>query len=479
MESPSFEHRNVKGLLKRPNLITDPVGSTLIRLTLPMTLGIVSMVGFNIVDTYFVGQLGKASLAALSFTFPVIMIVFSLAQGIGIGATALVSRSIGAGNHEKAARETTDALFLGLVIVGAASLLGFLTINPVFTLMGADDTTLPLVRQYMEVWYLTMTFVVIPFVGNSAIRSTGDTLTPSIIMVFAVFINAVLDPLLIFGFGSFQGWGIRGAAIATAISRMFTLVFSLYILGKRKKLLTRHFPGWSVLIGCWKAILYIGIPTAFSRMIVPIATSIVIALVAVYGEAAVAAWGVGSRLEMVSISLIWALAAVIAPFVGQNLGAEKISRIRRALKLASLFSMAWGAIMFALLNLFPETVASWFNDDSEVIQYTVWFLMIVPVGFGFQGIQLIVTSNLNTLGRPIPAFVLSAVHMLGLYVPLAYFGSQYRGFLGMMAGILIANIIGGTMQWIVNSYITRKICEDYEEREAAAALSLKTETVAN
>jgi putative MATE family efflux protein len=366
-------------------------------------------------------------------------------------------------------------LFLGLVIVGFASFMGFLTINPVFSLMGADEQTLPLVRQYMEVWYLTMIFLVIPFVGNSAIRSTGDTFTPSVIMVFAVLINATLDPLLIFGFGAFPGWGIRGAAVATAISRMFTLVFSLYILGKRKRLLTNHFPGWSVLVGCWKSILYIGIPTAFSRMIVPIATSIVIALVAVYGEAAVAAWGVGTRLEMVSLSIIWALSAVIAPFIGQNLGAEKIGRIQRALKLSSLFSMAWGALMFALLNLFPETIASWFNDDYEVIQYTSWFLMIVPVGFGFQGIQLIVTSNLNTLGKPIPAFMLSAVHMLGLYVPLAYFGSQYRGFLGMMAGILIANILGGALQWMVNSYITRKVCEDFDAKLAERQLKLQTE----
>ncbi len=260
-------------------------------LTLPMIVGVLSMVGFNLIDTYFIGKLGKNELAALSFTFPVIMVVFSLIQGIGIGATALIARSIGQNDLKKAARETTDSLFLALVPVVVAVVVGLQTIDPLFTLLGASEQVLPLIREYMEVWYITVLFVIVPFVGNSAIRATGDTQTPSYIMVFAVLINAVLDPLLIFGWGIIPALGLQGAALATAISRGFTLLVSLYILRYREKLLTFDIPPQKVLFGCWKAILYIGLPTGSSRMIAPLAVGVVTALMAQYGSDAVAAFG--------------------------------------------------------------------------------------------------------------------------------------------------------------------------------------------
>ncbi|MEO0332723.1 MAG: MATE family efflux transporter, partial [Bacteroidota bacterium] len=169
--------------MKRKDLTQGSVPRTLYQLTLPMVVGVLSMVAFNLVDTYFIGKLGKNELAALSFTFPVIMVIFSLVQGIGIGATALISRSFGANNLAKAARETTDSLFLALLLVLISVVIGLLTIEPLFSALGATPEVLPLVREYMEIWYFTILFVIVPFVGNSAIRATGDTLTPSYIMV--------------------------------------------------------------------------------------------------------------------------------------------------------------------------------------------------------------------------------------------------------------------------------------------------------
>ena len=166
-----------------------------------MLIGIAAIVLFNVVDTFWVGQLGAAELAAMSFTFPVVMVVFSVSMGIGIGATAVIARALGHGDEDQVRRLTTDALLLANVAVTAVAIGGLLTMDPLFRALGADEATLVLIRQYMVPWYLGVGFLVIPMVGNSAIRATGDTKTPSYVMLVTGLVNAVLDPFLIFGWG--------------------------------------------------------------------------------------------------------------------------------------------------------------------------------------------------------------------------------------------------------------------------------------
>ena len=405
------------------------------------------MVGFNLVDTYFIGQLGENELAALSFTFPVIMVIFSLVQGIGIGATALISQSFGNNNLPKAARETTDSLILALVLVLICVFIGFATINPLFTALGAGPDVLPLVREYMEIWYFTILFVIVPFVGNSAIRATGDTQTPSYIMLFAVIINAVLDPILIFGWWEIPALGLQGAAFATAISRGITLLVSLYILRYRERLITFDIPPRSVIMGCWKAILYIGIPTGVSRMISPLAIGGVTALMATYGPDAVAAFGVGSRIEVLGTSVFFALSAAIAPFIGQNVGKKAWGRIRESINFSSGFSVVWGVVAALALWILAEPIAHIFTDSQPVIEVVSLYLSILPLSFGFQGIYLIGNASLNTMSKPLPAFVISAIQMFGLYLPLAYLGSYLNGIPGIFIGLAISYALGALMSY--------------------------------
>lgn len=415
-------------------------------------LGIISMVLFNLADTYFIGQYGKDELTALSFTFPVIMVIFSLVQGIAVGATALISRSIGADNKDKAKRETTDSLILGVILAGFFVAVGLLTIKPVFRLLGAEEDIIPLVSEYMQIWYLAIMFVVVPFIGNSAIRSTGDARTPALIMLFAVGINILLDPLLIFGYGPFPELGLKGAAIATATSRGLTLVLSLAVLFFRLKLITFHNPGWKVLKECWGAILYIGLPAGFSRMMIPVAMGIITAMIARHGQEAVAAFGVGSRIEFLSMSVLIAVSASIGPFVGQNNGAAKYGRIKLAIKNASGFSVLWGLFACLMLYLFRDAMANAFTDSEGIIQYVTLYLTIVPISYGFQGVTQIISANLSTLNKPLRASGVLLLQMFILMVPLAWIGSEVAGVSGIFVGVAIAYILGGILSYIANNF---------------------------
>ncbi len=441
--------------MKNRDLTTESVSSRLIQLTLPMMLGMISMVAFNLIDTYFVGKLGKNELAALSFTFPVIMVIFSIIQGLGIGATALISKSIGKNDRKKAARETTDAVFLTLILTGVFVIIGLFTIEPTMKLLGADGNTASMAGQYMRIWYFALFFVSVPFVGNSAIRSTGDAQTPTYIMLFAVAVNAILDPILIFGYWGFPALGLEGAAIATAISRGLTMILSFYILIKREKLITFDIPSKEVLTGCWKSILFVAIPSGLARLVVPLATGIITALLASYGEYAVAAFGIGSRIEFLAGSLVFALAASIGPFVGQNLGKGRIDRVKEGVRLSNQFSFVWGLFAWAMLALFSYPIAAIFISNEQVIETVQLFLWIVPAGFGLQGILSVINSNLNTINKPLQASLIIVVQMLVLGLPAMYLGKYFGGVPGIFVGLATTYILGGLISLTINKRIMK------------------------
>jgi Na+-driven multidrug efflux pump len=279
--------------------------------------------------------------------------------------------------------------------------------------------------------------------GNNAIRSLGDTKTPSIIMLIGAGSNIILDPLLIFGIGPFPRLEIAGAAIATVIARAITFTVSLYVLIHREKMITFNIFPFKNVIDSWKQILFIGLPTSATRLIAPIAIGFVTALMATYGTEAVAAFGVSSRIEFFALAIVMALASVISPFVGQNWGAKILKRVNLGVKQSNLFALAWGLFAFVLLALIARPLASIFNNDPMVVSTTVLYLRIVPIGFGLIGVLIISSSVLNVLHKPLHSAFLMLTMMFALFVPLAFFGSRLFGIPGIFAGIAIAYIISG------------------------------------
>ena len=157
------------------NILNDPVGPTLARMTAPMVVAIVMMILFHAVDTFFVAQLGTVELAAISFTFPITYAIINLSLGISIATSVTLAKAIGGGEKGRAVRITTDSVLLSMVLVVLVSITGYLTVDPLFRLLGATDHTLVFIHEYMDIWYLFVGLMLIPTIGNSAIRATGDT----------------------------------------------------------------------------------------------------------------------------------------------------------------------------------------------------------------------------------------------------------------------------------------------------------------
>ncbi len=444
MQSSSDQNANGK-----PSpLLTEPVGRTLIRLSAPMVLGVAAIVLFNTVDTFFVGQLGALELAAMSFTFPVVLVVMSISMGLSIATTSVVSRTIGSGDTARVIQLTTHALILANILVFLFCVLGLLTIDPLFRALGATEDILPLIREYMIPWYLGVGFLVIPMVGNGSIRATGDTKTPSFIMVFAGVANVILDPILIFGLGPIPRMELQGAAVATVISRSLTFLAALWILHKREHLLDWSLPKMSQMWESWRQVLYIGAPAAGARMLIPLSTGVLTRMVAGYGPQAVAAYGVGQRLESLVLIGVGAFGAAMTPFIGQNFGAGQLGRVKSAFGFGVKVALVLGIGMMIVLALAARPLASLFNDDPTVVDTTVKFLWIIPVSYGLYGIANLAIETFNALNRPLHAVVLISIRLFALAIPLAWVGSRWFNIPGIFGGISAANILIGAVAYL-------------------------------
>lgn len=416
------------------------IRQTLTGMTVPVLFGMITLMSFNLVDTFFISMLGTHELAAVSFTFPITFTVISLAIGLGIGTSAVIAKAHGSGNSQMARADGLAALWLSAYLVAALSLCGYLLMDPLFRLLGADDATLPFIHDYMSWWFAGAVLLITPMIGNSVLRAAGDTKTPSILMAGSGLINAILDPILIFGWGPIPALGVEGAAIASLISWAVSFSLILYLIVVRRKLIDAGHQPLEQFIAISRRILHIGLPAAGANMLTPLAMSVLTAVMASYGAHAVAAFGVGARIESIACLVVLALSMTLPPFVSQNLGGQRLDRIEAAYRLCIRFVMQWQFGVYLLLALLAPLIARLFSTEPAVERLICWFIWILPLGYGLQGIVILTNSSLNALHLPMRALQMSVIRLFIFYVPMAWLGGQLFGVKGVFAGGLLANV---------------------------------------
>jgi len=438
-------------------------------MTVPVLFGIATMMAQGLIDTWFIGQVGDAQLAAFSFGFPILMIVTSVAIGLGAGTSSVVARAIGADDHRRARRLSTDSLLLSFLVTAIISAIGILTIGPLFRLLGAPDELMPLIRGFMTILYIGVPFIVVGMVGMASMRATGDTRLPSMLMILAAVLNVILDPILIFGVGPVPAMGLNGAAMAALLARATIFIGTLYLMRHRLDMVSFDKPEPGELRQSWRDILHVGIPAAGTNIIVPVGAAMVTAMIARFGPDAVAGFGVASRIESMMLVMYYALSAIIGPFVGQNFSAGKEERILRALWICTVFCIGSGLVIAGLLASMSGWLPGLFSDSESVRQVTSMFLWIVPVSYGTYGMVMIMNASFNGLGYPIPGVVISVCRIAVLYIPVALIAMQFFEIAGIFAAYAIANIVSGlgAYAWARNT-VRNRCAEEAVLREAAA-----------
>ena len=438
-----------------------------------MAFGIVAITLFTVVDTFYIGRLGAEPLAAMGFIFPVSYIVMSIAMGLSVGTSSTIARAIEEGPSTESA--TTRDRWIGVSLPHRHVLFPYRTNKLEYHLLpdGSERVRCSkLISDYMIPWCLGVGLLVIPMVGNGAIRATGDTKTPAIIMIIAGIVNIVLDPFLIFGIGPFPRLELRGAVLATMVSWGVTFTASLWILGKREGMIRLPVFDPKRTFDSWKQILYIGVPAAGTNIMEPLTMAVITRMISEYGEEAVAALGVGGRLEALSLIGLWGLSMAMTPFVGQNFGAGNYERIRAALRFGAKFSLIWGGAAFAVLCLCAGIIAPIFNDDKTVIASVVLFLQIIPISYAMYGISTLVNSMFNALGKPLHASLVIILHLFVFVLPLAYLGAKVYGLKGIFIGIAVGNAVVGVIAYLMIQKFLMRVEADRESAITEAVESI-------
>jgi len=443
-------------------LTQGPVGRHLVDMTVPVLYGIFTMMLQGFADAWFIGRVGDRELAALSFAFPILMIVTSVAIGLGAGTSSVVARAIGAHDHRRARRLATDSLILSFGITSAICIVGIMTIGPLFRLLGAPEDMIPLIAGYMRILYIGVPFVVVGMVGMSSMRATGDTRLPSRLMVIAALLNIALDPLLIFGPGPFPEMGLQGAALAAVLARAAIFFGTIYYMRYRLDMLSFDKPHPGELKKSWADILHVGVPAAATNAVIPIATGVITAMLARYGPEAVAGFGVASRIESLMLVVFYAMSAIIGPFVGQNVSAGRADRIFFALRLCTLFCLGAGLVIAVLLAVSSNLLPSLFSDNPAVTDVAALFLWIAPISYGTYGMVMVMNASFNGMGKPLPAVFISVGRMGVIYVPFAIFLERIFGIAGIFAAYALANVVTGVMAYAWARSSVQQQCDKHE-----------------
>ena len=426
------------------DLTVGPEYQHLLRLTGFMLLGFVAVMSANLIETLYIGNVGTQELAALGFTFPVVMGLQGMTMGLGIGASSVVARSIGSGEWRRAKALITHSFVLVLAFVALITLFMALFLEDIFSLLGAKGEILDMSVAYMRVWLLGVPFFAIAMVGSTLMRAAGDAVKPGYLMVVGAVLQVALGPVFIFGLFGFSQMGLAGAAIAFVAARTVSFLMYVYYVYKDDLLIFDLNNFWQSS----RDIMHVGLPAILSNIIGPVSMSVITRLLAGHGAVVVAGFSVASRIETMFAMVMWALSMSVAPFVGQNWGAKYFKRVTRSLRIGNLFALAWGGFSYLLLIVLGPFVISLVNSDQEVIDAATVYLMIVPLGMGLMGVMSNCMSSFNALGQPGPPFIMSVCQMIFLSIPFAILGDYLFGYRGIFAGGVLSILIIALVSYV-------------------------------
>jgi putative MATE family efflux protein len=425
-------------------------------LAIPMTLEMGMEAVFAIVDTFFVAKLGAEAIAVVGFTESILALVYAVAVGLSIGATATVARRIGEKDPEGAARSAAHMIYLGVIVSVAMALPGVVYAAEILTLLGAEPAVVELGTPFMQIMMGTNAVIVFLFLLNAIFRGAGDAAIAMRVLIIANGLNIVLDPLFIFGIAFFPELGVTGAAVATVFGRGIGVVYAAWALfmrdnGGRIEIRRHHWRfdpplTWNLIRISSVAVLQFLISTA--------TWSAIVVLIAGFGSLAMAGYQIGLRVIIFIILLAAGIQNAAATLVGQNLGAGKPERAEKTVWIAGGLNAALLGTIGLVFVLFAESVIGIFTTEPAVVEYGKDCLRIIGYGYAFYGLGMVMESSFNGAGDTVTPTYLNFFIFWLFEIPLAYV-LAYRYEMGPQ-GVFWAISIAFSMLAVVSALLFRR-----------------------
>ncbi|MGL5312398.1 MAG: MATE family efflux transporter [Peptostreptococcaceae bacterium] len=436
----------------------EKVSKAILKLSIPMVMGMMIQVLYNLVDTFFIGKLNDPNqLAAANISLPVFMMLMAIASIVGSGASSYISRCIGNKDYEEANKTISIATGILVVMSIIVMIVGGIMSPSLARMLGANDATFDYTYRYIFIMFIGSIPVMCSYALGQLLRSEGNIMQSVIGLTLGTVLNIVLDPILIFGFNL----EITGAAIATIIGQTSTLIYFIYAFSKGKTTLKIDLKKFKYDKVIFKEIFTIGVPASLNQMLMGMATVVANNIAISYGTLTVAGMGVAMKIMTIGTFVFMGFSAGCQPLVGYNYGCGNILRVKEIIKKGIIITSIIGITLALTFGIFANSLIGLFTNDVEVISKGAIILRALIISLPFVGGQMIATTSSQSMGKVIVGFVLSISRQGILYVPLLVILNQVLGFNGFIYAQPITDII----MLIFSSIMVFKVIQKESSKE--------------
>lgn len=426
---------------------TERISKLLTQYAIPAIIAMTASSLYNMADSIFIGQgVGAMAIAGLALTFPLMNLAAAFGSLVGIGASTLVSVKLGQKDYNGANRVLGNVLTLNVCLGIAFTVVFLLTLDPVLYFFGASENTLPYAREYMQVILVGNVFTHMYLGLNAVLRSSGFPKLAMYATLASVVINCILTPLFIFGFG----WGIKGAAWATVISQVISLIGQLIHFSKPKQLLHFQRGMYRLKSDVVRGIISIGM----SPFLMNLCSCLIVILInrglkEYGGDMAIGAFGIVNRIVFIFVMIIMGFNQGMQPIAGYNYGACQYPRVIEVTKLTMKWAVGVATTGFLLCQLIPSLIIRLFTSDMELIRVAVDGLRIVFAVFPIVGFQMVATNFFLSIGQSKKAIFLSLTRQMLFLVPCLLVLPPFWGTFGVWVSMPISDFISTILTVIV------------------------------
>ena len=411
---------------------TGSIKRHILKFAIPMVIGLFLTMGYTIINTIWIGNLlGKDAMAAASVSFPITFILIAIAAGSTTAVSILISRNYGAKNFKMINKIIETSFSLFSIVAAVLIALALIFRNELLILMGTPSNIFNMASSYLGILLFATFINYIYYVINSILSGMGDTKTSVIFLILSTIVNAILDPVLI------MKYSLNGAAIASLISGMAAIIAAVGYLSRKNfnvNIIPRRFNlDKNIILEIFK----IGIPSTIQQCLMPISLIFITSFISRFGADSIAAYGAASKVDYLALMPSMAVGTAASVITGQNIGANKLERVREIFKWGVLILFSTIAVIAVLIEIFPKEILMVFARDSEILDIGSSYLRINAIGYLMFSISFVANGIINGSGKTIITMTISAVSLLALRIPLADFMSQTSlGIKGIWYAIL-------------------------------------------
>jgi putative MATE family efflux protein len=417
----------------------------LLYFSIPMLIGNLIQIGYNIINTIWVGHLvGENAVGAIGDSFPIFIIPIGFAMGITVATMILVSQYYGAKDYGMVEKVVNNSFSLSLIIGAALTTAGILSVDFLLGLMNTPPENFAMASSYLKIMLLTFILMYLGFLITSILRGIGDTVTPLIFMVIGVGLNAILDPFLIGGFGPFPRLGLNGAAYASLISMATAFGIAIVYLNRKGHLVALN-PKKLILDRHITSLVFkIGLPSIIQQSLVSISSMFVTSFVNSFGSAATNAFGAVGRVDMLAFMPAMSMSMAVSTLTGQNLGAHKPERVKDIFK--------WGVIMTSSITVLISLIAIFLSriilimfglgNDAAVMRIGITYLRLVGTCYMFFGIMFVSNGVINGAGHTLVTMSFTLLALWLVRVPFSWLLSKTSlGITGIWVAVALSYLV--------------------------------------